>query len=215
METMTKTINLTKVGNTIHDDDIKAIELIFESNNLINLECLGGGAFGDVYKYTSLLDGKSYAIKIGRHNEEYSNDIDILLVLRKLDNFVKIHAYDKNVNNSGKFIMIVDFIDGKTIYQHETSGFNVEIDDGFIAYFERTLDILAEKQINICDLHWSNIMINNNLPIIVDYGALSYDQHKDKDILRVSYGYRDAMNTVKSFYDNYQSNKPYRKQNIA
>jgi serine/threonine protein kinase len=186
VETTSKVINMPEnkieIVNPIPLDDLYHMVSIINkghrSEEFINLERLGSGAFGTVVAY------KNYAIKYIRDEDKRCtrdrggnkisdelSDATILKDLQHIPCIVKLYAVIDNI------AIIVEKVDGMIAEKYSYNGWKQEnfINIDFAEAFENALKGILHKGYYPKDLHAENVMIDRKtgMPVIIDVGLFA------------------------------------------
>ena len=140
--------------------------------NLILVQSLGKGTFGNVYLYKHKISNKLFAVKIiDKLKEEYKgtsqylqSEIDILNKL-KHPNIIKL---EKTIDNQNHLLIIMEYCNGGTlseclqkyINKNNTKGFTEEIIQHIMRQIVDALYFIHSNNIIHRDLKLKNIMVN-------------------------------------------------------
>lgn len=163
-----------------------------ETYNLSNFEfltvglkrqCLGSGAFGDVYLARNIIDNKKYAIKELNKEKLCKNGISTNFIKREIEIHSKLdHPYITQLINfeedNEKFSLILEFAKNGTLFSKIRKMKNGFSEDTAFKYFIQTcsaVNFLHKNKLAHRDLKPENLLIDENFNIkLTDFGWCDY-----------------------------------------
>jgi hypothetical protein len=200
----------------IEEDQTKSNEACKIISDITMYSFLASGTEGTVYDlndgYITKINNRVKENVIEDYGAKYKNKIEIITKLNNLINTAitfkpnLLQTEIKFCNDTQQLVETQRFINGITLEKeitnmftpttHEFSIYTNQIKlNKYIIKIVRTIDFLYKNKFFHNDTHVANIMIEKNIPIIIDYGYLTYDNplngnyqtynnnNKDKEIL--------------------------------
>ncbi|UZO02656.1 uncharacterized protein OCT59_021135 [Rhizophagus irregularis] len=183
----------------------------YEYKDFYNLEGIGTGGFGKVYRANWKDSHNIYALK-SLKNSEAKKFVDELKIQRKVnvhDNIIRFYGITRvDQNYSSKIYMLVmEYADGGTLreYLRKNSG-NLTWNDKFkMAYqLASAVSILHNLGVIHRDLHSNNVLVHGNNVKLADFGL---SKKTDESVTSRRYGVIPYIDPKKIASDSYSRNE--------
>ncbi|POG59813.1 kinase-like domain-containing protein [Rhizophagus irregularis DAOM 181602=DAOM 197198] len=183
----------------------------YEYKDFYNLEGIGTGGFGKVYRANWKDSHNIYALKSLKYSEA-KKFVDELKIQRKVnvhDNIIRFYGITRvDQNYSSKIYMLVmEYADGGTLreYLRKNSG-NLTWNDKFkMAYqLASAVSILHNLGVIHRDLHSNNVLVHGNNVKLADFGL---SKKTDESVTSRRYGVIPYIDPKKIASDSYSRNE--------
>lgn len=155
---------------------------------------IGKGSFGKIYKGIRLIDGMTVAIKVIEKLKIKQEEISIMKMIEQDCSVKYIEEFDEDENK----IIIMTYFNGYNLFDFVSNCFSTseEYRNKVLLWFKELKDCiysLHKKGIYHRDIKLENVMLNNNIPKLVDYGLSFYDDGKSDIEIIGSFNYYDKF----------------------
>lgn len=146
---------------------------------------LGEGSFGRVFHAIRKTDGMNVAIKVIKKSKIKESELNIMKIIDQDCSVKYIEEFDDNDGKHDVKFIVMSYFNGYDFFDFVSNCFDTseEYRNKVLLWFvelKDCIDSLHKKGIYHRDIKPENIMLNNNIPKLVDYGLSFYDDGKSE-----------------------------------